>query len=124
MTQLAFGRSGGFIDGTAGDVANNVLGGIQKGIDAIGLLNQVPWIMTLLTTFAFLPGPMRIFNDWSNQALQQRKKVSPILPITGLKLPHNTEIFLGKVLLFTRMKILTSFSAALKRRIQILWNIC
>lgn len=76
MTQLAFGESGGFVDGSSDDVANAVLGGIQKGVDAIGLLNQVPWVMTLLTTFAFLPGPMRVFNDWSNQALENRKKVN------------------------------------------------
>lgn len=75
MTQLAFGESGGFLDGTASEVAHGVLTGIQTGIDAIGLLSQVPWIMTLMMTFAFLPGPMRVYNDWSNQALERRKKV-------------------------------------------------
>jgi hypothetical protein len=68
---------------TSSDTVNKVLTGIQAGIDAIGLLNQVPWMMTLLTTFAFLPGPMRVFNDWSNQAVEYRKKVSNLSCIAG-----------------------------------------
>jgi hypothetical protein len=75
MTQLAFGESGGFVDGTSSETANEVLDGLHTGFDAIGLLLHVPWMMTLLTTFSFLPGPMRIVNDWSNQALTRRKKV-------------------------------------------------
>jgi hypothetical protein len=75
MTQLAFGESGGFVDGTSSDTANDVLDGIQTAFDAIGLLSHVPWMMTLLTAFAFLPGPMRTVNDWSDQAVNRRKKV-------------------------------------------------
>lgn len=74
MTQLAYGKAGGFLSGASTKAANEVLAGIQKGIDAIGLLCQVPWIMTLLTTFAGLGGPMKVFNDWSNDALVRRKK--------------------------------------------------
>ena len=80
MTQIAFGQSGGFVDGSSDEKANSVLNGIQKGIEAVGLLNQVPWIMTLLTTFASLGGPMKSFNDWSNQALENRKKVNQPTP--------------------------------------------
>ena len=75
MTQLAFGESGGFVDGTSSDTANDVLNGLHTAFDAIGLLSHVPWMMTLLTTFAFLPGPMKFVNDWSDQAVNQRKKV-------------------------------------------------
>jgi hypothetical protein len=76
MNHLAFGQSGGFIDGTSSETSNEVLDGIRSGFDAIGLFSHVPWIMTLLTTFAaFLPGPMRAINNWSNQALIRRKKV-------------------------------------------------
>lgn len=75
MTQLAFGEVGGFVDGTSSDTANSVLDGIQLAFDAIGLLSHVPWMMTLLTTFAFLPGPMKTVNDWSDQAVTRRKKV-------------------------------------------------
>lgn len=80
MTQLAFGKSSGFVDGTSSEIANKVLSGLQSGIDAIGLLYQVPWMMTLLTTFAFLPGPMKGLNDWSNQAVENRKKVCALTP--------------------------------------------
>lgn len=75
MSQLAYGESSGFLDGSSSDMANYVVTGMEKGVDAIGLLNQVPWMMTLLTTFAVLGGPMKVFNDWSNQALEKRKKV-------------------------------------------------
>jgi hypothetical protein len=64
MTQLAFGQSGGFIDSSSSKIASEVLGGIQKGIDAIGLLNHVPWMMMLLTIFAGLGDHMKAFNDW------------------------------------------------------------
>jgi len=75
MTQLAFGESGGFIDGTSSETANNVIDGLHTGLDTIGLLSHIPWMMTLLTTFSFLPGPMRVVNDWSDQALKRRKQV-------------------------------------------------
>lgn len=90
MTQLAFGESGGFVDGSSNETAKAVLSGIQKGVDAIGLLNQVPWIMTLLTTFAFLPGPMRVFNDWSNLALEKRKKVRRMFKLTVIYYRSNS----------------------------------
>lgn len=75
MTQLAFGEIGGFVNGTSSDTAKDVLNGIQLAFDAIGLLNHVPWMMTLLTTFAFLPGPMKTVNNWSDRAVNERKKV-------------------------------------------------
>lgn len=74
MTQLAFGLPGGFLDHSAGDCANNVLEGIQSGIDAIGLLSQVPWLLNICTTFAGLGGPLKIFNDWSQSALEKRQE--------------------------------------------------
>ena len=75
MTQLAFGEVGGFVDGTSSDTSNDVLNGIQTAFDAIGLLSHVPWMMSLLTNFSFLPGPLKAVNDWSNKAVNQRKKV-------------------------------------------------
>ena len=75
MTQLAFGESGGFLDGTVSKEANKVVDGLHTGFDAIGLLSHVPWMMTLLTNFAFLPGPMQVVNNWSNQAVKRRKQV-------------------------------------------------
>ncbi|KAF8850804.1 cytochrome P450 [Acephala macrosclerotiorum] len=74
ITQLAYSQSGGFVDGSSSQTTNKVLSGIQNGIGVIGLLNQVLWMMILLTTFAGLGGPMKVFNDWSNQVLEDRKK--------------------------------------------------
>lgn len=81
MTQLAFGESGDFISGQADATAKSALGCVQKGIDAIELLGQVPWMMSLLTTFASLLGPVRVFNDWYNRALELRKKVRSVCSI-------------------------------------------
>jgi hypothetical protein len=80
MTQLTFGESGGFVDGTSSERANDVLDGLRTSFDALGYLSHVPWMMTLLTTFAFLGGPMKVVNDWSNDALVQRKKVRFVYP--------------------------------------------
>lgn len=83
MTQLAFGESGGFVDGTSSEKANEVLDGLRTSFDALGYLSHVPWMMTLLTIFSFLPGPMRVVNNWSNEALIRRKKASCIsLPLS------------------------------------------
>lgn len=84
MTQLAFGESEGFVDGTSNKSADNVVAGIHMAFDAIGLLSHVPWTMMLLTTFASLPGPMRTVNDWSDQALRRRKQVGCFLSFLDL----------------------------------------
>lgn len=75
MTQLAFGQPGGFISGNQSETASSVMAGIKEATLALGLLYHVPWIMTLLTTFSFLPGPMKWWNDWSEKMLNERKKV-------------------------------------------------
>jgi hypothetical protein len=107
MTQLAYGQSGGFVDGSSSDTANEVLNGIQKGIDAIGLLNQVPWMMTLLTTFAGLGGPMKAFNDWSNDALEKRKKRGMRGPDLMEHLISNTKLDRrGNNLLFAESRVI------------------
>lgn len=74
--QLAFGQAGGFISGSQSATARSVMAGIKEATFALGLLYHVPWIMTLLTTFAFLPGPMKVWNDWSEKMLNERKQVS------------------------------------------------
>lgn len=107
MTQLAYGKAGGFLSGTAGTTADAVIAGIQKGIDAIGLLNQVPWIMTLLTTFAGLGGPMKAFNDWSNQALMKRKQEgSKQVDLMKYLLENTNDDKKGRSLLFSESRVI------------------
>lgn len=89
-TQLAFGQAGGFISGDQTETAESVMAGIKEATVALGLLYHVPWIMTLLTTFAFLPGPMKGWNKWSEKMLKERKKVRPG---TFTEVLHHTENF-------------------------------
>lgn len=75
MSALAFGDPMGFLKGDSNDVANSVLDNIQKGVDAIGLLLHVPWLMGTLTTFSWAIGPMRQWNEYSEQLVVLRKEV-------------------------------------------------
>jgi hypothetical protein len=75
MAALAFGDPMGFVKGESNDVANSVLDNIQKGVDAIGLLLHVPWLMGTLTTFSWAIGPMRQWNEYSGQLVVLRKEV-------------------------------------------------
>lgn len=74
-THLAFGNAGGFISGNQNEEARSVMAAIKKASVAFGLFYHVPWIMTLLTTFDFLPGPLKGWNDWSEKLLKERIKV-------------------------------------------------
>lgn len=107
MTQLAFGESEGFVDGSSSQSADNVVGGIHMAFDAIGLFSHVPWIMTLLTTFASLPGPMRVVNDWSDQALRRRKQRGSMKPdLMAYLLDHTSKDKKGDNLLFAEARVL------------------
>lgn len=75
MSALAFGEEMGFVTGEVDDAANEILQNIQSGVDAIGLLLHVPWLMTTLTTFSWMIGPMRKWNEWSRDQAERRKKV-------------------------------------------------
>ncbi len=77
MSALAFGEPMAFIKGDSNDIAKSVLYNIQKGVDAIGLLLHVPWLMGMLTTFSWAIGPMREWNEYSEKLVIQRKNVSP-----------------------------------------------
>jgi len=81
MNQIAFCSKGGFIDGTSSERAKRVLDGIRSSFDTLGFLTHVPWLMSVATAVARLPGPLRIVNDWSDEALTARKKALPTLII-------------------------------------------
>ncbi|OKL62991.1 hypothetical protein UA08_01789 [Talaromyces atroroseus] len=91
MSPLAFGDSMGFIKGDSDDIAKSVLDNIQKGVDAIGLLLHVPWLMGLLTTFSWAIGPMRQWNEYSGELVVLRKKMKNPKPDLFGHLLENTE---------------------------------
>jgi hypothetical protein len=76
MSALAFGEPMGYTKGESNDTAKSVLDNIQRGVDAIGLLLHVPWLMGTLTTFSWAIGPMREWNQYSESLVIKRKSVS------------------------------------------------
>ncbi|BCS24988.1 cytochrome P450 [Aspergillus puulaauensis] len=91
MSALAFGDPMGFIKGDSNDIAKSVLDNIQKGVDAIGLLLHVPWLMGMLTTFSWAIGPMREWNEYSEKLVIQRKNMKNPKPDLFSHLLDNTE---------------------------------
>lgn len=83
MSALAFGNPMGFIKGDSNEIANSILSNIQRGVDAIGLLLHVPWLMTTLTTFSWAIGPMRQWNLYSQELVMLRKAVRTTLYVMG-----------------------------------------
>ncbi|KAJ5052122.1 uncharacterized protein L3040_001881 [Drepanopeziza brunnea f. sp. 'multigermtubi'] len=107
MTQLAFGEPGGFISGDRSEASHSVMAGLEEATSAIGLLCHVPWMMSLLTTFAFLPGPLKWFNQWSNMMLNQRRKRGSEKPdLMGYLLAHTPKTRKGDELLFSESRVI------------------
>ncbi|KAH9209756.1 putative benzoate 4-monooxygenase cytochrome P450 [Leptodontidium sp. 2 PMI_412] len=108
-TQLAFGQAGGFISGNQTETAKSVMAGIKEATFALGLLYHVPWIMTLLTTFAFLPGPMKGWNDWSERMLKERKQRGSEKPdLMGYLIANTPDTKKGNNLLFAESRVIVA----------------
>ncbi|KAL4902353.1 hypothetical protein BDW74DRAFT_186886, partial [Aspergillus multicolor] len=91
MSALAFGEPMGFVTGESNNTAKSVLDNIQRGVDAIGLLLHVPWLMGLLTTFSWAVGPMREWNEYSGRLVVERKNMKNPKPDLFAHLLANTE---------------------------------
>ncbi|QGA22244.1 hypothetical protein EYB26_009960 [Talaromyces marneffei] len=107
MSALAFGDPMGFLKGDSNDVANSVLDNIQKGVDAIGLLLHVPWLMGTLTTFSWAIGPMRQWNEYSEQLVVLRKKMkNPKPDLFGHLLDNTEDTATGRALLNSECRLI------------------
>ncbi|KAL2794966.1 cytochrome P450 [Aspergillus keveii] len=91
MSALAFGEPMGYTMGESNDTAKSVLDNIQRGVDAIGLLLHVPWLMGTLTTFSWAIGPMREWNQYSESLVIKRKSMKNPKPDLFSHLLDNTE---------------------------------
>ncbi|XMA16149.1 hypothetical protein WAI453_008940 [Rhynchosporium graminicola] len=97
------------MSGTQSDTAKSVMAGLKEATFALGLLYHVPWIMTLLTTFAFLPGPLKVWNDWSEKMLQERKNRGTEKPDLMQYLIANTpDTKKGNNLLFADSRVIVA----------------
>ncbi|KAK0644859.1 Tryprostatin B 6-hydroxylase [Lasiodiplodia hormozganensis] len=111
MTQLAFGEPGGFVDGSADDVATDMLEGMQKGVDAIGILCQMPWVLGILMALAtVIPTPMSTFNGWAAKSLERRMKMKNPKPdlIGHLIAETAPDDKKGQHMLFTDSRVIVS----------------
>lgn len=114
MTQLAFSEPRGFLDGSAPASERQMLADLQQGIDAIGLLQHVPWVlgilMKLATTF---PTPMSAFNGWAAKALAKRMKMQTPAPdlMSHLIASTSPTDAAGQHLLFTDSRVIITAGA-------------
>ncbi|RDW83071.1 hypothetical protein BP5796_04562 [Coleophoma crateriformis] len=109
MTQLAYGKAGGFLSGTAGKTVDAVIAGIKDGVDAIGLLYHVPWMLNLVVTFGSIGGPIKAWNDWSKHAVVERKKNgSKDVDLMKYLLEDTNDDAKGRELLFSESRLIMS----------------
>ncbi|RDW71423.1 hypothetical protein BP6252_07986 [Coleophoma cylindrospora] len=109
MTQLAYGKAGGFLSGTAGKTIDAVISGIKEGVDVIGLLYHVPWALNLVVTFGSVGGPIKTWNDWSKHAVAERKKNgSKDVDLMKYLLEATNDDAKGRELLFSESRLIIS----------------
>ncbi|KAL1981812.1 hypothetical protein VTN96DRAFT_2108 [Rasamsonia emersonii] len=107
MSALAFGNPMGFIKGDSNEIANSILSNIQRGVDAIGLLLHVPWLMTTLTTFSWAIGPMRQWNLYSQELVMLRKAMkNPKPDLFGHLLANTEDTAAGRTLLNSEARLI------------------
>ncbi|KAL4745630.1 hypothetical protein BDW72DRAFT_186361 [Aspergillus terricola var. indicus] len=107
MSALAFGEPMGYIKGDSNDTAKSVLDNIQKGVDAIGLLLHVPWLMGMLTTFSWAIGPMHEWNEYSEKLVIQRKNMKTPKPdLFSHLLDHTEDTAAGRSLLNSECRLI------------------
>ncbi|KAF2801643.1 putative benzoate 4-monooxygenase cytochrome P450 [Mytilinidion resinicola] len=109
MSLLAYGKSMGFVEGKSTDVADSILKNIMDGVYAIGLLLHVPWLFTIVTTFAFAIGPLKQWNDWSRHEVDERREVKNPKPDLMTHLIASTpDDHAGRELLFSESRLIIS----------------
>ncbi|KAI8941322.1 hypothetical protein NX059_002549 [Plenodomus lindquistii] len=72
MAELAFGKPMGFIKGQQSDVAASILATFTDGVQAMGYMYHMPWLMNALTVLTSVAGPMKEWRDWSVSQMKQR----------------------------------------------------
>lgn len=83
MAALAFGKPMGFIKGEQSDVAASILATFTNGVQAMGYMYHMPWLMNALGVLTSVAGPMKEWRDWSVNAMKSRMAVSHVIPAPG-----------------------------------------
>ncbi|KAF2496864.1 cytochrome P450 [Lophium mytilinum] len=107
--KTSYGKLMGFVEGKSTEVADSILKIIMDGGYAIGLLLHVPWLFTIVTTFAFAIGPLKQWNDRSRHEIDERKKVQNPKPDLMAHLITSTpDDHAGRELLFSESRLIIS----------------
>ena len=75
MAALAFGEPMGFIKGEQSDVAASILSTFTNGVQAMGYMYHMPWLMNALGVLTSMAGPMKEWRDWSVRQMKARMAV-------------------------------------------------
>lgn len=72
MSDVAFGKPMGLIDGTSTQETNDVLKKVNDGLALFGLLENVPWTLKALDVITSRVGPLKDWTDWSVSQIEAR----------------------------------------------------
>ncbi|KAK2793068.1 hypothetical protein FQN52_002216 [Onygenales sp. PD_12] len=107
MSALAFGKAMGFITGTSEGDATEILQNMQEGVDAIGFLLHIPWLLGIVTTFSWAIGPLRKWNNYSNEQAELRKKMkNPKPDLFGHLYKSTEDTPEGRTVLFSEARLI------------------
>lgn len=76
MSALAFGKPMGFTTGESSEIADGILNTFTQGLNAMGVMYHMPWLMNALAVLTSLAGPLKDWTDWSVSQMQARMAVS------------------------------------------------
>ena len=75
-TDFAFGSPMGFTKGDADDAANYFLSIFEQGIETMGFMYHLPWLLKAFGTMSLFAGPMKNWSDWTIKKMDERVAVS------------------------------------------------
>jgi hypothetical protein len=79
MAALAFGEPMGFIKGEQSDAAASILNTFTSGVQAMGYMYHMPWLMNALGVLTSMAGPMKEWRDWSVSQMKARMAVRHLI---------------------------------------------
>lgn len=66
----------GFTTGESSEIADGILNTFTQGLNAMGVMYHMPWLMNALAVLTSLAGPLKDWTDWSVSQMQARMAVS------------------------------------------------
>ncbi|KAL6706482.1 hypothetical protein ACN47E_005421 [Coniothyrium glycines] len=109
MAALAFGKPMGFIKGEQSDVAASILSTFTNGVQAMGYMYHMPWLMNALGILTSLAGPMKEWKDWSVSQMNARIALQDAKPdLISHLIAHTPSSPAGHALLHGESRLIIS----------------